>query len=40
MSKTRIIIIVIASFALVVSAFMFAVSLIEYKQAEAEYEGL
>ncbi len=40
MSRTRIVIIVIASFALVVSGFMFAVSLIEYKQAEAEYEGL
>ncbi len=40
MSKARIIIIVVASFALVVSGFMFAVSLIEYKQAEKEYEGL
>ena len=40
MSKVRIIIIVIASLALVISGVMFAMSLIEYKQAEAEYEGL
>ncbi len=40
MSKGRIIIIVIASLALVVSGIMFGSTLIEYKQAEAEYEGL
>ena len=40
MSTPRIVIIVIASFALVVSGIMFGKSLIEYKQAEAEYEGL
>lgn len=40
MSKVRIIIIVIASVALVFSALMFTLSVIEYKQAEAEYESL
>ena len=40
MSKARIIIIVIASVALVFSALMFTLSVIEYKQAEAEYESL
>lgn len=40
MSKARIIIIVIASVALIFSALMFTLSVIEYKQAEAEYESL
>ncbi|MCR5687181.1 MAG: class B sortase [Lachnospiraceae bacterium] len=40
MSKGRIIIIVIASIGVVVSAVMFVKSTIEYRQAEEEYAGL